>query len=81
MHGDQLDEDAGAVSEDEDEESAFSRYILPGGLFLLTIFTTLWAGAYQDRPNLFHPFRGAWELLTERPEELLNGIPFPRRCC
>ena len=76
MHGDQLDEDAGAVSEDEDEESAFSRYILPGGLFLLTIFTTLWAGAYQDRPNLFHPFRGAWELLTERPEELLNGIPF-----
>jgi membrane-associated protease RseP (regulator of RpoE activity) len=64
------------VSEDEHEESAFSRYILPGGLFLLTIFTTLWAGAYQDRPNLFHPFRGAWELLTERPEELLNGIPF-----
>ncbi|MFO0705933.1 MAG: site-2 protease family protein [Nitrospira sp.] len=76
MHGDQLDQGAGAVNDDEDEESAFSRYVLPGGLFLLTVFTTLWAGAYQDRPNLFHPFRGAWDLLTERPEELLNGIPF-----
>ncbi|OQW63938.1 MAG: hypothetical protein BVN29_14965 [Nitrospira sp. ST-bin5] len=46
------------------------------GLFCLTVFTTLWAGAYQDHPNLFHPFRGAWELLTERPGELVNGIPF-----
>ncbi len=58
------------------DESRFSRYLLPGGLFLLTVFTTLWAGAYQDRPDLFHPFLGAWRLLTERPEELLLGIPF-----
>ena len=36
----------------------------------------MWAGAYQDHPDLFHPFLGAWRLLTERPEELLNGIPF-----
>lgn len=61
---------------DESPESRFSRYLLPGGLFLLTVFTTLWAGAYQDRPDLFHPFLGAWRLLTERPEELILGIPF-----
>lgn len=61
---------------DEPTESRFSRYLLPAGLFLLTVFTTLWAGAYQDRPDLFHPFLGAWRLLTERPEELLLGIPF-----
>lgn len=71
MNGDQQDVDA-----DEFEESTFSRYLLPVGLFCLTVFTTLWAGAYQDHPNLFHPFRGAWELLTERPGELVNGIPF-----
>jgi len=71
MNGDQQDVDA-----DEFEESTFSRYLLPIGLFALTIFTTLWAGAYQDHPNRFHPFRGAWELLTERPGELVNGIPF-----
>lgn len=61
---------------EEPEETSFSRYLLPIGLFLLTIFTTLWAGAYQDHPDLFHPFLGAWELLTERPGELVNGIPF-----
>jgi membrane-associated protease RseP (regulator of RpoE activity) len=58
------------------EETGFSGYVLPAGLFLLTIFTTLWAGAYQDHPDLFHPFLGAWTLLTERPGELLNGVPF-----
>ena len=61
---------------EEPEESAFSRYLLPAGLFALTVFTTLWAGAYQDHPDLFHPFRGAWTLLTERPGDLVNGIPF-----
>jgi membrane-associated protease RseP (regulator of RpoE activity) len=58
------------------DESRFSEYLLPAGLFLVTVFTTLWAGAYQDHPDLFHPFLGAWALLTERPAELLNGIPF-----
>ena len=61
---------------EESEETNFSRYLLPTGLFLLTSFTTLWAGAYQDHPDLFHPFLGAWTLLTERPGELMNGIPF-----
>lgn len=74
MDGDQQDVDADDAG--EFEESTFSRYLLPIGLFCLTIFTTLWAGAYQDHPNLFHPFRGAWELLIERPGELVNGIPF-----
>lgn len=74
MNGDR--QDGGAEDTDEFEESTFSRYLLPVGLFCLTIFTTLWAGAYQDHPNRFHPFRGAWELLTERPGELVNGIPF-----
>lgn len=58
------------------EETRFSKYVLPTGLFLVTIFTTLWAGAYQDHPDLFHPFLGAWTMLTERPGELANGIPF-----
>ena len=74
MNGDR--QDGGADDTNEFEESTFSRYLLPIGLFCLTIFTTLWAGAYQDHPNRFHPFRGAWELLTERPGELVNGIPF-----
>lgn len=74
MTGDRQDGDA--EDTDEFEESTFSRYLLPIGLFCLTIVTTLWAGAYQDHPNRFHPFRGAWELLTERPGELVNGIPF-----
>lgn len=58
------------------EETRFSKYALPTGLFLVTIFTTLWAGAYQDHPDLFHPFLGAWTMLTERPGELVNGLPF-----
>ncbi|HSN03520.1 MAG TPA: site-2 protease family protein [Nitrospira sp.] len=76
------DMDRSFVSEPAEEdagdyvESTFSRYVLPIGLFALTIFTTLWAGAYQDHPNLFRPMRGAWDLLVERPEELMQGIPF-----
>jgi len=61
---------------DEPEETGFSKYLLPTGLFALTVFTTLWAGAYQDHPDLFHPFLGAWKLLAERPEELITGVPF-----
>src|SRR5215213_4908178 len=61
---------------EQPQETPFSRYVLPAGLFLITVFTTLWAGAYQDDPDLFHPFLGAWLLLTERPADLMNGIPF-----
>ena len=73
-------EDAEETGEEEqledEEESRFSKYFLPTALFVLTVFTTLWAGAYQDHPDRFHPFLGAWTLLTERPGELANGIPF-----
>jgi membrane-associated protease RseP (regulator of RpoE activity) len=81
-----MDRDAGLVEspagdddpsdDDERDEGPFSRYLLPVGLFLLTAFTTLWAGAYQDHWDRFHPLFGAWVMLTERPGELVNGLPF-----
>ena len=46
---------------------------LPIGLFILTTFTTLWAGAYRTNEN---PFRGAWRFLMEEPAALWNGLPF-----
>lgn len=46
---------------------------VPAGLFLLTVFTTLWAGAYQVNT---HPVRGAWDFLTRYPGSLHQGIPF-----
>ncbi len=58
------------------DNTGFSNSLLPAGLFLVTVFTTLWAGAYQDHPDRFHPFLGAWRMLTERPGELVNGLPF-----
>ena len=61
---------------EREEESGFSKYLLPSILFVLTVFTTVWAGAYQDHPDRFHPFLGAWTLLAERPGDLINGIPF-----
>ena len=71
------DEDNGERAQgDHIEGSRFSDYVLPSVLFVLTVFTTVWAGAYQDHPDRFHPFLGAWTLLTERPDELINGIPF-----
>lgn len=43
----------------------------------MTVFTTLWAGAYQPYflPT-FRPKVGPVELLVEHPEALFNGIPF-----
>ena len=55
------------------EESPFSKWILPVSLFVATIFTTLWAGAYQVYNG---PIRGPVNLLLEQPEILLRGIPF-----
>ena len=52
---------------------AFSQWGLPLGLFLITAFTTLWAGAYQLRPDLH---LGAWDFLIKYPENLIRGIPF-----
>jgi len=55
------------------EESPFSKWILPVSLFAATVFTTLWAGAYQVYNG---PIRGPVNLLLEQPGILLRGIPF-----
>lgn len=64
-----------AVSDpnEELEPSRFSKWILPGGLFLLTGFTTLWAGAYQTYTG---PVRGPLNFLLAYPETIWRGIPF-----
>jgi membrane-associated protease RseP (regulator of RpoE activity) len=56
-----------------DDESAFSRWTLPIALFGLTVFTTLWAGAYQAYSGTI---RGPVAFLSEHPEMLWEGIPF-----
>jgi hypothetical protein len=53
--------------------STFSAWGLPILLFGLTVFTTLWAGAYQVNTK---PVTGAWDFLTKYPESLFNGFPF-----
>ena len=67
--GPQLD----SVIEEDEVESSFSRWTLPLALFLLTIFTTLWAGAYQAYGGTI---RGPVNFLWEHPDMLWNGIPF-----
>jgi membrane-associated protease RseP (regulator of RpoE activity) len=56
-----------------EEESTFSRWTLPLFLFALTVFTTLWAGAYQAYSGTI---RGPVAFLREHPEMLPQGIPF-----
>jgi membrane-associated protease RseP (regulator of RpoE activity) len=58
---------------DEEQPSVFSAWSLPIGLFLLTCFTTLWAGAYQSYNG---PVRGPLNFLLEHPEALWQGFPF-----
>lgn len=57
----------------DDEPSFFSQWTLPIGLFVLTCFTTLWAGAYQAYRG---PARGPVDFLLASPETLWEGIPF-----
>jgi len=54
-------------------EGLFARWALPIGLFILTVFTTLWAGAYQLNTK---PVRGAWDFLINNPTSLIRGLPF-----
>ncbi|MCP9463885.1 MAG: site-2 protease family protein [Nitrospira sp.] len=56
-----------------DEPSFFSQWTLPIGLFVLTCFTTLWAGAYQVYRG---PARGPVDFLLANPENLWQGLPF-----
>jgi membrane-associated protease RseP (regulator of RpoE activity) len=58
---------------DEFEETPFSKWILPVSLLVATIFTTLWAGAYQVYSG---PIHGPVNLLLEQPGILWRGIPF-----
>lgn len=58
---------------DEPIEPERSSVLVPLGLFLLTVFTTLWAGAYQTNTS---PFRGAWRFLMDNPRVLWDGVPF-----
>ncbi len=64
-------EDEGAC--ENPEPSFFSKWTLPVILFLLTCFTTLWAGAYQAYRG---PVRGPVNFLLSSPESLWQGIPF-----
>jgi membrane-associated protease RseP (regulator of RpoE activity) len=57
----------------EARRRGFSDYVLPLGLFLATVFTTLWAGAYATKTR---PLQGAWSFLSEDPSVLWRGIPF-----
>ncbi len=57
----------------EEERPGFSTLVLPGLLFLLTVFTVLWAGAYQTNTN---PLVGPWNFLVDDPGSLWRGIPF-----
>jgi len=61
------------IDDDEVEESTFSRCTLPLALFLITVFTTLWAGAYQAYSGTI---RGPVTFLLEHPEMLWLGVPF-----
>ncbi len=54
-------------------ESAVSGLYLPLGLFVVTVFTTLWAGAYQVNTE---SVSGAWDFLVRYPGNLLDGWPF-----
>lgn len=58
---------------DEVKPSAFSTWTLPIGLFLLTCFTTLWAGAYQAYNG---PVRGPVNFLLADPDRIWQGLPF-----
>ena len=59
------------MSEDDvDEESHFSKWALPLLPFLLTVFTTLWAGAYQAYSGTG---ARAGVVLLEHPETCYGG--------
>lgn len=65
--------DVAAADMEGNEPSFFSRWALPFGLFVLTCFTTLWAGAYQVYRG---PARGPVDFLLANPEALWQGLPF-----
>lgn len=61
------------VVEEPAEAAPRPSVALPVGLFLATVVTTLWAGAYQTNTN---PFVGAWQFIVNNPSAILQGLPF-----
>ncbi|HJT19816.1 MAG TPA: site-2 protease family protein [Nitrospira sp.] len=59
--------------DESSEPSYLSQWVLPISLFVITVFTTLWAGAYQAYSGTV---RGPVNFLLEYPETLWKGIPF-----
>jgi membrane-associated protease RseP (regulator of RpoE activity) len=68
-----LPDTPGLAAEEEPPERNISDHLVPVGLFLATVFTTLWAGAYATRSR---PMEGAIEFLLRDPSVLLKGLPF-----
>lgn len=66
-------EDAEDDEWEEGERPVSSAFVLPVVLFALTVFTVLWAGAYQTNTN---PLVGPWDFLMDEPRSLWSGIPF-----
>ena len=59
------------------DPSPFWAIYLPAGLFLITVFTTMWAGAYQPiYARYLNPPIGPVDFLLSDPSLLLYGIPF-----
>ncbi len=52
---------------------AWSAVLVPAALFAVTVFTTLWAGAYQVNAR---PVSGAWDFLVRYPGSVWEGWPF-----
>ena len=59
--------------DDDPEPPPRSSVVVPIGLFCATVFTTLWAGAYQTNTS---PLLGAWQFLVNDPASLWKGLPF-----
>jgi membrane-associated protease RseP (regulator of RpoE activity) len=70
---DPLENQPDSSAEEDEQESVFFRWALPLVLFFLTVFTTIWAGAYQAYSGTI---RGPGNFLWEHPDMLWNGIPF-----
>lgn len=65
--------DAQEGEDEGEDESVRPSLLVPLGLFVLTIFTTLWAGAYNAGGG---GLLGPWQYLTQNPWVLLKGVPF-----
>ncbi|TAJ27563.1 MAG: hypothetical protein EPO64_05505, partial [Nitrospirae bacterium] len=68
-----FDEGASFVAEPGPDQRQRADWAVPLALFVATVFTTLWAGAYQTNTS---PLLGAWQFLINDPAVLWKGLPF-----